>query len=436
MKRISNATLNEEIYFENLENGIKLFYFPKKDFTKKYAIFTTNYGSIHNRFKVKEDGELITLPEGIAHFLEHKLFEDEEDDIFTKFAHNGAFVNAFTNFNQTSYLFYSTDNFYENLDLLVNFVQNPYLTDENVEKEKGIIAQEIEMYLDNPKWRVFFNCLKGLYHNHPVRTDIAGTVGSIKEITKEDLLRAYNTFYHPSNMVLFVVGDLDMNRVLETVRNAGKEYEPVDDTPVVVFDNEPTTVNERLIEDYMSTSKPLFYLGIKDNDLGQRGEEAIKKDITTNIILDMLFSDSSDFYHKLYDQGLIDKSFGAYYTGKENYGHSFIIGQTHDPKLLSALILDVFKDYNQFINEDNFSRIKKKEIGQFLMGFNSIEFIANNLTDLYFQDFLLIDYLDVLNSIEFGDVEDRLGSHFKEEFSTLSIIWPNNGNDLNREGDK
>lgn len=435
MKAIENKSLSETIYFKELSNGIRLFYFPKKDFTKKYAIFTTNYGSINNRFRIDEESEIISLPEGIAHFLEHKLFEDEEEDIFTRFAQNGAFVNAYTNFNQTSYLFYSTDNFYDNLDLLVKFVQNPYITDENVEKEKGIIAQEIEMYVDNPKWRVFFNCLKGLYHNHPVRIDIAGTVDSIMEITKDELLTAYRTFYNPSNMVLFAVGDLDMEKVVNTVESAGKKYEITNNKVSTLFDNEPREVRTRIVEDHMSTSKPLFYLGIKDNNLGQKGAEAVKKDIITNIILDMLFSDSSDFYHELYDKGLIDKSFGAYYTGKDNYGHSFIIGQTQDPKLLNSLILEVFKDYNKYINNENFLRIKKKEIGQFLMGFNSIEFIANNLTDLYFQDFLLIDYLDVLNSIDYKDIEDRLKEHFDEEYTTLSIIWPNNGNDLSRDGD-
>jgi len=436
MKKIRNSTLNEEIFYEELENGIKVFFFPKEGFTKKYAIFTTNYGSLHSAFKTKEGGDIHNLPKGIAHFLEHKLFEEEDGDVFSKFAQNGAFVNAYTNFNQTSYLFYSTDNFYDNLKLLIEFVQNPYLTDENVFKEKGIISQEIEMYLDNPKWRVFFNCLRGLYHNHPVRDDIAGTVESILSINKEDLMTAYNAFYHPSNMVLFVVGELDKDELLKTINEAGRKYEPVEYKPIRIFEFEPKEVKEKLVEDYMATSKPLFYIGIKDNELGLFGREAIKKDVATNIILDMLFSDSSDFYHQLYNEGLIDKSFGAYYTGKDNYGHSFIVGQTNDPKLIYDKIMDVFTENKMYINEENFQRIKKKEIGHFLMGFNSIEFIANNLTDLYFQDFLLIDYLDVLNDIEFKDIQERLKEHLNKEYTTLSIVWPNKNNDIKEEGDK
>lgn len=424
MKTIRNENLREEIYHKELENGINLFYFPKKGFTKKYAIFTANYGSTDNVFLPLGENEPVELPEGIAHFLEHKLFEEPDEDIFQKFSSQGAYVNAYTNFNQTSYLFYSTDNFYQNLELLVKFVQSPYLTEENVEKEKGIIAQEIQMYQDNPKWVVFFNTLKAMYHRHSVRTDIAGTVESIHKITKHDLDTAYRTFYNPGNMVLFVVGDLDGDEVIRTVENAGKEYPTTLDRVERIVADEPDEILLKSIEERMMTSKPLFNIGVKDRDLGLTGKEAVKKDIITNMILDMLFTSSSEFYNELYSEGLVDSSFGAYYTGKRTYGHSLIAGQSDKPQEVYNRIMAMFKRPDRYLTQEAFSRIKKKEIGGFLTGFNSIEFIANNLTDLYFQDFLLIDYLDVLNEITFEDIITRFEGHFTEEKSVISIIWP------------
>ena len=205
-KEISNKKINEKLFYTETKNGLKLFFMPKKGYTKKHAIFSTDYGSIDNIFIPIKENKPCQVPEGIAHFLEHKLFEEPDSNIFEKFSKMGADVNAFTNFNQTSYLFTSTEYFYENLELLIKFVQNPYFTDENVEKEKGIIAQEIKMYEDSPNWRVFFNLLKAMYINHPVKIDIAGTVDSIQTINKELLYKSYNTFYHPSNMVLFIIG--------------------------------------------------------------------------------------------------------------------------------------------------------------------------------------------------------------------------------------
>jgi predicted Zn-dependent peptidase len=424
MNLIKNEKLKEELYEFKLENGVKVYYFPKKGFTKKYAIFTTNYGSVDNKFVPINENEAVSLPEGIAHFLEHKLFEEPEENIFQKFAIQGAYVNAFTNFNQTSYLFYSTDNFYENLKLLVKFVQNPYFTDENVEKEKGIISQEIQMYLDNPSWVVFFNCLRAMYHNNPVRVDIAGSVESINEITKEDLETAYRTFYNPKNMVLFIVGDLDKDMIESSLKESEKFYENNLEEIVRIEEIEPSEIKQKQIEANMLTSKPLFYIGFKDTDIGLSGKELVKKDIITNIILDMIFSESSEFYNELYSEGVIDANFGAYFTGHKTYGHSLIVGQSDDPQLVYSRIKEMLKKSNDYITIDSFERIKKKEIGHFLMGFNSIEFIANNLTELYFQDFLLIDYLDVLNEIKFEDIESRFKKHFKEDMSVISIIWP------------
>lgn len=424
-KEIYNEVIDERILYTKSRNGIKIFFMPKKGYTKSYAVFSTDYGSIDNSFVPLGESEAIEVPEGIAHFLEHKLFEEEEANIFEKFSNIGAQVNAYTNFNQTSYLFYTTDKFYEGLGLLIDFVQNPYLTDENVDKEKGIIAQEIMMYEDNPGWKVYFNLLKAMYHEHPIRIDIAGTVESINTIDKEILLKTYQTFYNPSNMVLFVIGDLSFEQVVDVVNKTEKDFDQTDEDIQRIYPKEAAGVKEKKVEERMSTSMPLFYMGFKDTDIGYKGKEMIKKDVVTNIILDMLFGESSEYYNELYEEGLIDSSFGAFYTAKENYGHSLIVGQSRDPEQVYDRIISRIKlPADDLLKEADFERIKKNELGNFIIGMNSIEFIANNFTDFYFSDFMIIDYLELLKEIRFEDVLSRFKSHFYEENLALSIIRP------------
>ncbi len=421
----NNDKIKEKVLLAETENGLKVFFMPKPGYTKQYAIFSTNYGSIDNTFvPIGSDSE-ITVPEGIAHFLEHKLFEEPEENIFDKFSKLGANVNAFTNFNQTSYLFNCTDNFYENLELLVRFVQNPYLTDENVEKEKGIISQEIRMYEDNPNWKVFFNCLKTMYIEHPVKIDIAGTVETIQTINKELLTTCYNTFYNPSNMVLFVIGDLSFEEIMKIVnkteKHTGKVVEKIDR----IFPDEPKKVESQLIVEEMETAMPLFYMGFKDYDIGLTGSALAKKDSITNIILDMLFGKSSVFFNELYVEGLLDNNFGSYYTGQKTYGHSLIAGQSIDPELVFEKIKQLInKPVEEILKEEDFIRIKSKNLGSFIMGLNSIEFIANNFVDLYFDDFNLLDYLDLIETISFEDLVLRFKSHFTNDNFVLSIIKP------------
>lgn len=427
MKTIVNERIKEKILYKELESGLKVFFMPKSGFTKKYAMFSTKYGSIDNNFIPIGEMEPILVPEGIAHFLEHKLFEEEEANIFNRFSMLGANVNAYTNFNQTSYLFYTTDNFYESLELLIKFVQSPYITDENVEKEKGIIEQEIRMYEDNPKWKVFFNCLKAMYIKHPVKIDIAGTVESINTITKELLYKSYNTFYNPKNMVLFIIGDLSFDEILRVVEDSEKKDIKSNDNLLRIIEEEPKEVNQKYIEETMSVNIPLFYIGFKDNELGLVGRDAVKKDIITNMILDLLFTPSAKFYTDLYNEGIVDQSFGAYFTGKKTYGHSLIVGQSNEPKLVMERIEDMIKlPVEEILLEENFLRLKKKNLGQFIMGFNSEEFIVNNFIDLYFDDFNLLDYLDVLESIQFSDLIERFKNHFIPDNMVMSIIKSSN----------
>lgn len=424
MLKIKNEKINEEVYFETLENGLKVYYYPKIGFSKKFAVFSTGNGSCNNRFKIEGNEEIVTLPDGIAHFLEHKLFEDPEKDLFEKFSSLGADVNAFTSFNQTSYLFSTTENFVECLLELVNLVMEPFFTDENVEKEKGIIAQEIQMYKDSPNWKVFFNLLDGLYINHPIKIDIAGSIESISNINKDNLYLAYKLFYNPESMVLVLVGDIEFKEVIDKLNKEFSKYDTEKLMGTKINENEPTIINRNRIEEKMATSIPIFNLGIKDINLGLTGKNQVIKDVTTNLILEILFSRSSEFYQELYTEGLIDDQFGAYYSGKTDYGYSIISGTSENPNEVYDKIMGLFKNPYKYLTEDGFERLKKKQIGQYLMGLNSIEYIAHAFTDLYFQDFLLIDYLDLYEEINFKMIKDRFNEHFNLDMTCLSLIVP------------
>lgn len=425
IKVINKPDLNEKIYYKKLDTGLDLYYIPKEGYSKQYAIFATDYGSVDNEFVPIGGDQAIEVPQGIAHFLEHKLFEEPEENIFDKFSELGASVNAFTGFNQTAYLFSSTENFYEALEALVKFVQNPHFTDENVEKEKGIIAQEIKMYEDDPGWRVFFNCLNAMYFDHPVKIDIAGTVESISKISKEDLYTCYNTFYHPENMVLFVVGDLDFEEIVKTVEDSQRrDYEKLGSIKRI-FREEPSQVKTKIVEDNMMTANPIFYIGFKDLDLGHSAREEAKKEMATNIVLDMLFSSSSKFYNELYDLGLVASNFGAYFSGKTSYGHSFVVGESDNPREVYTRIIDHLKQpVEEILDIRDFERIRNDEIGNFLMSLDSVESIANSGVESILGQFNFLDHLELLNEISFEDIKARLSSHLREENSVISIVNP------------
>lgn len=325
--KIESKLLKETIMHGVHESGLRVYIVPKSGFSKYYAIYGTEYGSIDTKLNFPDTNEVINLPDGIAHFLEHKLFEEEDGgNAFDRFALTGANSNAFTSFDITAYLFSCTDSFYENLDILMDFVNHPYFTDENVAKEQGIIGQEIKMYDDDPSWRLFFNMLQAMYHNNPVKTDIAGTVESIAKITPDILFKCCDAFYNPSNMFLVMVGDIDADKAIEIVdkyvsadRDRGRiQREKID---------EPKSVVKSEISQKMSVSKPQFMIGFKEQETDIEGSELLKKQIETNVILNILFGVSSKFFNELYEEGLIDGSFGFEAELEKKYGFSSVNGE-------------------------------------------------------------------------------------------------------------
>ncbi|KIL41398.1 zinc protease [Gordoniibacillus kamchatkensis] len=423
MERIPYEHLQETLYHEKLDNGLHVYLLPKPGFQKTYATFATEYGSIDNRFQV-EGGPEHRVPDGIAHFLEHKMFEEPEGDVFATFAAQGASSNAYTSFDRTVYLFSATANIAENVTTLINFVQNPYFTDENVEKEKGIIGQEINMYRDNPDWRSYFGLIEALYHNHPVHIDIAGTIDSIAQITKETLYDCYHTFYHPTNMILFVVGGIEPEPLMELIRSnqAGKTFAPQGEIRRF-FEQEPEQVKEkeRLIR--LPVSLPKCLVGFKEPPQELDGAALLRRELEMKLVLDMLFSQSSAIYQKLYDEGLISDNFGHEYNQIGNQAFSVVGGDTKDPeRLMSRLREEVEAVQTSGFEPAAFERSRKKRVGAFLRTLNSPESMANEFTKYKFRGVDLFDILPVYESLTVNDVNRRIKDHFNWNRMAASIV--------------
>lgn len=425
IKKISNTALDEEMQYAVHKSGLRVYVFPKKGFSKYYAIYGTDYGSLNRTFTVPGEDKDITIPDGIAHYLEHKMFEEEDgSDAFEKFALTGASSNAYTSFDLTAYLFSCTDKFYENLDILLEFVNHPHFTEENVAKEQGIIGQEIKMYDDDPEWRVFFNSLKAMFHNNPVKIDIAGTVESISHITPEILYKCYNTFYNPANMLLVLVGDIDINEAMKYVdkhispeRNLGKVK-----CPEVA---EPKERVQEYIEQKLSVSQPMFRAAFKDNMPYMTGDELLKKEIATEIILEAVFGRSSDFYLDLYEKGLIDSTFGTETDIEHEYGFTLIGGESKAPEEVYKEIKKVLdKCANDGIDKAAAERAKKVLISRDISLFNNVEAMGNAFIRQLKNNQNPLNYKNAVQSVTYEDIMNRLAEHFDTSNSVLSVVRP------------
>jgi predicted Zn-dependent peptidase len=418
--------LGERLFSKRSKNGLQIYVMPKKDYNKIFAMYSTHYGSIDSEFIVPDTGEHLKVPEGIAHFLEHKMFEMEYGNVFDKFAELGASSNAFTNYNNTTYLFSATSYFHENLQLLLEYVETPYFTEPSVEKEKGIIAQELRMYEDEPQWQVLFNLLKCLYYKHPVRIDIGGTVESIQKIDVDTLYKCYNTFYHPSNMIFFVIGCIEPEQVFELVEKneATKGLVPQDDIKRI-YPEEPSTVYKTTHTAHLDVNEPLFLMGFKDADVGYDGSLLLKKEVTTGILLEIMLGRSSELYERLYEQGLIDDRFSFGYEGQKDYGFCTIGGETADPeKLHNELTESISNTIKKGINAKDLERVKKKFMGEFIQGFNSLEFIATSFVSYHHKNINIFDYMKILQGITMEDIIKRLNSFFDSSKHATSIVMP------------
>lgn len=424
MQAIQYKKLDETLYFEKLNNGLEVYILPKKNFHKTVATLTVKYGSVDKEFSISERGDSVTFPDGLAHFLEHKMFDCEKWNVFQKFAKQGASVNAFTTFTRTAYTLSATSNIHENLETLLDFVQEPYFTDEMVEKEKGIIEQEIKMYDDNPGWRARFGVLDNLYTSHPVKIDLAGTVASIRSITKEDLYTCYHTFYHPSNMLLFVIGPVIPDETMELIRK-NQEYKdfPEQVETNCIFPEEDSKVNRSSSMMHMPVSVPQVLVGYKETNTARQGQERMKYELALHVLLELMFGISSEAYNTMYDLGYVDSSFQFEHTNEKKFGFTIIGGNSCEPeKVIICISETIHRFKTEFISEEDAKRVIKKEIGRFLSSMNSLQFISNQFTRYRFNEMDLFDVLPALEELTKADLEEVLHLHFSDESRTTLIV--------------
>lgn len=424
----SYPNLQEEIFTQTLSNGLKVVLVPKPGFQKTYGLFSTNYGSVDETFIPLGGTKKITVPEGIAHFLEHKMFEKEEGDVFQKFSQLGASANAFTSFTKTSYLFSATENILETLETLLDFVQTPYFTEASVEKEKGIIAQEIQMYQDDANWRLFFAILQNLYPKHPLHIDIAGTVESIGKITAADLYRCYETFYHPSNMTLLVVGNIDISDMMTLIEKNQGEKKFLPPAAITRFFPEETPADicpHQTLK--MDVLVPKAALGIKNfSPLPADEFSQMKFKLTGNLVLELILGDSSKAYLDLYNEGLLDDSFSFGFSLERSFCFGDFSGDSAQPEVLLARLKELLFTKKAFeeLTPENLARLKKKTIGKYLQSLNSVEYIANQFFQTPQEQGNLYEISEVLEAITLEEVQNFAKDFLKAENSTTVTLLP------------
>ena len=422
--KIENSKLKEAMYIGEHESGLGVFVIPKKGCVKKYATFATKFGSVNNKFVPIDSEEECIIPDGVAHFLEHKMFEQSDGtNAFDNFAKYGANANAYTSFTHTNYLFSCTDNFMQSFEHLLSYVQDPYFTAENVEKEQGIIGQEIRMYDDDGQWIVMFNLLKALYHVNPVRIDIAGTVESIAQIDKDVLYNCYNSFYNPSNMVVCVVGDVDHEEVFATVDKVISK-ERASKVVKCIFEEEPKSVCTKYIEAKASVSLPLFNIGFKDNYL-KEGDEVLKREIAVEIISRILFGRSSKLYTSMYEEGLINENFGTDNSTESEFACAVVVGESEKPMEVKDRIMQkIATIHKDGIGKEEFERVRKAFYGSYLRGFNNVETIGNIVTRYILGGINIFSFTDVFEDITLEYVTEVFKEIYTEENMAMSVVYP------------
>ena len=417
MQVFENKKIDEKVYIETLDNGMKIIIIPKENTNKKYIIWGTKFGSNDNHFIEPKTGEEIKVPDGVAHYLEHKMFEQESgvDSLYTLMA-LGLDANAYTTNDHTAYLFACTDNFYEGLDELMDYVQSPYFTDENVNKERGIIEQEIQRYDDEPIWKLYINAMNCLYKNNPITIDVAGTVESISHITKETLYSCYNTFYHPSNMIMCVSGNFNPNSLVEEVKKRLKPREKMAEIKRIYPEYEPT-INKKFIEKKMNVNMPLFMIGYRDFLID---ENKIKKDIAIRIIFNCILGKCSNNYQELYNSGLIMRELDCDFEFSDEYSHVLISGESKDPQSVYEIITD--KLQNEKISEEDFNRSRKRIYGEFVTNYDDVEQIGRIFLSDSIKGINSLEYIDEIQNIDLNYISKIQKEMLKKDDSILSTV--------------
>ena len=416
---VTNGRLGESYLRVEHPSGLTMLLYPMQGYSTSYAMFSTKYGSIDTCFKTGEDIEFATVPAGIAHYLEHKMFESEDGDAFERYAKTGASANAFTSFDKTCYLFACSDHFKESIEILLDFVTDPYFTKETVEKEQGIIGQEIRMYDDDPGWRVMFNLLESMYQNNTVKVDIAGTVESIAQIDADLLYRCYNTFYNLNNMVLTVAGNFDPQEVLDAADKILKKAPELHIERKVA--EEPAAVARKRFVQHLPVAVPMFYIGFKSPNAGEK--QNFCNMIYDEMILDLVTGETTELYRQLYNDGLINSGIVGETMPGRDYLCSMISGESKDPDQVYERICRAFeKAAVEGVDDEAFERVKKSTYGRYLGLFAKPDALASAMTNCYFAGIDMYDLVELVANSSKEELEKRLWEDFSSENSSLSIV--------------
>ena len=412
----------DKVYKTVLKNGLKVFVCPKLGYTKKIGMYGTIYGSLDNDFLDINTGKRLKVEDGIAHFLEHKLFEQEGGNALDVFAKMGVSSNAYTSFDHTVYFFETTKDYEKCIEKLFEFVNTPYFTDENVEKEKGIIGQEIRMYDDDPNAVVYYNVLRAMYKEHPLKVDIAGTVESVNRITKEDLYSCYNTFYNPANMFVIIIGDVDVQKTFEEVSKENDKYLDRATKKVERFNViEPEEVAQKEVTKSLDVYMPYICIGFKHKP--QDGSTNIKNTVITEIIDEVCFSRMSDFYEKMYNEEIINEPIQISYESGETFSHTIIFASSKKYELCQTRIIDyINKLRTEGINNELFEIVKKKKKGEYILDAENPMAIHRDIIDSIIQKNNVFDSIDVINNITKQDVDNFVKYYLLDNNMVVSKV--------------
>ena len=409
--------VNEAVYWDRLPNGLTLAVVPRKGFSKKLAYFAVDYGAVHTRMGEKE------MPAGVAHYLEHKLFDMPGRDITAEFAALGASPNAFTSFDMTAYYFSCTEHFNACLDLLLEFVTTPYFTLESVEKEQGIIGQEIGMNEDNPDTRVFENLMLAMYENHPIRVPILGTRETISHITPEILQECHSAFYAPGNALLCVIGDVDAEEV-RRIAMARLPQMPTQKPDRQTRWQEEMTCKRHTVTDQMEVAMPLFQLGFKCEP-PEMGVPAVRQEFIGDLAAEVLFGETSELYLKLYEEGVVDSSFGGGFETIEGMALLTCFGDSESPETVREGILQAAKRMlDTGISEEDFLRMKRSALGRRIRDIDSFDGTCFRICAYHFSGYDYFDFPAVYREITAQDVLDFIKQAVTADRCALSIITP------------
>lgn len=419
MKQHKHPQTGDIYYSLEHPSGLTIFVWPQPGAAAAYALFATRYGSVYNTLPTP-DGGVEEVPEGIAHYLEHKLFESEEGDAFERFAATGANANAYTSFERTAYLFQATENIVPSLEILLDFVQHPYFTPQTVEKEQGIIGQEIRMCEDDPSRCVLFNLLQGMYHRHPVRIDIAGTVASISHITADLLYRCYGQYYNLHNMVLTVAGRITPAQVEEAADKLLKSAPAM--LPAAFTCDEPDTVARHRVEQVMPVAAPLFYLGIKEPGAVERDAKALAG---AQLLTDLLVGRSTPLYARLMEEGLINEQFAAEYFNGPGFGIWLFAGESRDPERVAQAILEELKRQQAAgLDPEAVEIARRAAYGETVSGLDEASTCAEMLLSDWIDGIAPLSRLEALAGLTVAELNAQLRARMPAEEYTLSVIRP------------